>query len=483
MRTFLLNDGNGYRFWNVAVKGKAHTVTFGKSGTAGQSKTKPFATPAAARAAADKLIADRLARGYIETTPKVLSPEETAFEDALRANPHDFATWCAYADWLEEKGDPRGTFMQVQLALEDTARPTKERNALKKQERELLLAHAPEWLGPFAEFALNPDLDTVHCTYTRGWLNRIEFDNLTVAQARALGGASAARLLRELEIGAVEMENPIGRKVTHVDWYYLPGPDVPKTVDWTGEPGLHALLRCPHLAGVRSFQLGGTGTPNLTGQNEELESASVSGALAHEFAKAMPNLEELYIEAPDVDADKLFTLRLPELRVLMLYHSTNYPLAKLAANPSLTNLTALLCHPHAMEYDDATTGAYIRLAQLRAVCRSEHLPALTNLRLRLTDFGDAGAAEIVASGILKRLKILDLRGGCITDAGAKTLADSPDLKNLAILNLRANALTKTGKALIKATGVKADTGLQHQMESDEFGEGALPEYLFDGDME
>ncbi len=103
--------------------------------------------------------------------------------------------------------------------------------------------------------------------------------------------------------------------------------------------------------------------------------------------------------------------------------------------------------------------------------------------MRLTDFGDKGAEEIVASGVLKRLKVLDLQGGCISDAGAKTLADSPDLKMLEYLNLNTNALTKDGVKLIKATGVKVDTAEQHSNASGEFGDGEYPEYLFYGDME
>lgn len=483
MRTFLTGDEKGYKFWNIVVKGKSHTVTSGKTGTAGKATKKAFASSAAAQAAADKLIAARLKSGYVETTPKPLSPEEVSFEDALRANPDDFATWCAYADWLAEKGDPRGEFMQVQIALEDETRPPKERKALQKREKALLAAHEREWLGPFAEFVLHPGFSEVTCTYSRGWLDRVEFGILTVNRARALTGASAARLLRRIDILQVAMESPTTTRERYADSYYLPGPDMPKRVSWTDSAGLHALLHCPHLAGIRVFQMGGLGEPNMTGQNEELDSCNISGELAHEFAARMPNLEELYIEAHDVNADKLFALPMPKLRALKLYHSNSYPLGVLAANASLTNLTALLCHPRALDLDDDMDAAYIRLPDLRAVCRSTHLTALTNLRLRLTDFGNQGAEEIVASGVLKRLKILDLQGGCITDEGAKVLADSPDLKNLEFLNLRANALKKAGKDAIKATKVRADLSLQHNMESGEFGDGDLPEYLFDGDYE
>src|SRR5207248_5592445 len=133
-----------------------------------------------------------------------------------------------------------------------------------------------------------------------------------------------------------------------------------------------------------------------------------------------------------VNGGKLFALPLPNLRVLQLYHSYDYALDKLAKNPSLGKLTHLLCHPHALESDHRP---YIRLPHLRAVLRSPHLASLTHLRLRLADFGDEGIEEVVNSGALKRLKVLDLRHGCVTDEGAKMLAGCPDAKNLELLDL------------------------------------------------
>ena len=39
--------------------------------------------------------------------------------------------------------------------------------------------------------------------------------------------------------------------------------------------------------------------------------------------------------------------------------------------------------------------------------------------------GDKGVKEIVASGILARLKVLDLRHGCVSDKGAEMIAEVP----------------------------------------------------------
>lgn len=492
MRTFQFSDAKSHKFWNIEVSSTGFTVTYGKVGAAGQTQTKSFANGEEAQAEADKLIREKVKKGYVETTPRRAASQAEAFEQALAADPHDFAGWCAYADYLTEEGDQRGEFMQVQLALEDESRSQAERSTLKKREKSLLKKHEKDWLGPLAAVTVDAEKvpfweggkegrrAPVTYRFARGWLSRLEFHDLTVGQARALARAPEARLLRELVVETIEAEIPTGTTQQYVDSYYEPGPDVPEDLDPYECPGLHALCRCPQLAHVRHFRLGEM--VQVDSREEEYFNCHTLGHLAHHIVKQIPHLEELYLLAHRVDANKIFALPIPNLRVLQLYHSTSYPLDKLAANKSLTNLTTLLCHPHAMEFDDEEPGAYIRLPHLRAVCRSPHLKALTHLRLRLTDFGDAGAKEIVESGILKRLKMLDLQGGCITDEGAKLLANCPDLKHLEFLNLSRNALTMEGEQAIAATGVKATVSAQHGQTSRAIGD-EIPEYLFDGDYE
>jgi uncharacterized protein (TIGR02996 family) len=474
MRTFQHSDGQSYKFWHIEVKGSSFTITYGKIGVAGQALTKDFADADTAQTEAEVLIREKLSKGYIETTPKPPSSKEEAFERALADDPNDLATAGVYGDYLAEKGDPRGEFMLVQIALEDESRSPADRSELKKREASLLKKHEKEWLGPLAAVTVDAKLPpSVGHRFARGWLSRLEFHHLTVAQARALAQSPQARLLRELVVERLEYEAPVGTKQQYVHSYFEPGPDVPSDLDEFGAPGVHALCRCPQLTVVRSFQFG-----ELLAEGEEQETyfnCHTSGELAHHLVQLMPNLEELYLLARRVDANKLFILPLLRLRVLQLYHSDSYPLDKLAANPSLTNLTTLRCHPHALEFSDSGEGAYIRLPHLQAICRSPHMNAVTHLQLRLTNFGDDGAKEIVESGILKRLKVLDLHGGCITDEGARRLADCPDLKHLDYLDLSRNAMTKAGEQAITATGVKCVVGFQHG--------GAPEEYLYEGDME
>src|SRR5262245_35419517 len=131
-----------------------------------------------------------------------------ALEAALVEDPDDLATHRAYADYLQEQGDPRGEFIQVQLALEDPERIAEERRQLQTRERELLAEHGRKWLGILADELLGPEDESweesdrqYEIRFVRGWLDRIaptstgkRFTNL----GKLLAEAPESRLLREL---------------------------------------------------------------------------------------------------------------------------------------------------------------------------------------------------------------------------------------------------------------------------------------------
>ncbi len=406
-----------------------------------------------------------------------------AFENAIRAHPDDLAGWCAYADYLAEQHDPRGEFMQVQLALEDTTRSLGEREALKQREAELLAAHERDWLGDLAPLILDAkpiykDIRRITHRFARGWLAGLRCRSLAIAEARTIARAPQARLLGWLAVEDPEVEAPVGRTQQYIDSYFEPGPDVPTDVDPYDRPALLALAAGDNLAAVRLFRLG-DGPTGIGDDEEPHGDCHTIGTFTHQVVARMPLLEELYLYAHSVQGEKLLALSLPRLRILRFDHAEEYRLDVLGDNHSLGNLTHLLCHPHAQRGTDR--DAYIRLDQLRAVCRSPHLRSLVHLQLRLTDFGDHGAAEIVSSGILKRLRILDLSYGCITDQGAAVLARCPDLLHLEHLDLTMNTLTEDGIAALQATGVRVTTDSQHDEHPDRTDD--YLEYLGYGDIE
>lgn len=66
MRRFELVEGTSSKFWEVALDDVNVTVRFGRIGTQGQTKTKTFATPAAARKEHDSLVLEKTGKGYAE---------------------------------------------------------------------------------------------------------------------------------------------------------------------------------------------------------------------------------------------------------------------------------------------------------------------------------------------------------------------------------------------------------------------------------
>ena len=68
-RRFEFEGGSSAKFWEVTISKALVTVCFGRLGTAGQSKTKSFNDSAAAQKYADKLIEQKLGKGYVECQP------------------------------------------------------------------------------------------------------------------------------------------------------------------------------------------------------------------------------------------------------------------------------------------------------------------------------------------------------------------------------------------------------------------------------
>ncbi len=65
-RHFEFNDEKSSKFWEMQVTGDSFSVRYGKVGTAGQTNVKVFADAAAATKHADKLVSEKLGKGYVE---------------------------------------------------------------------------------------------------------------------------------------------------------------------------------------------------------------------------------------------------------------------------------------------------------------------------------------------------------------------------------------------------------------------------------
>ncbi|SDF49417.1 WGR domain-containing protein [Chitinophaga filiformis] len=61
---FIYQDGNSNKFWDIEINRNQFTVYFGKAGTQGQTQTKEYTSEEECRKAADKLIAEKVKKGY-----------------------------------------------------------------------------------------------------------------------------------------------------------------------------------------------------------------------------------------------------------------------------------------------------------------------------------------------------------------------------------------------------------------------------------
>lgn len=66
-RRFEFSEGDSQKFWEINLEDCRHTVRYGRLGTVGQTKTKSFASPSEAQRDAEKLVAEKLKKGYRET--------------------------------------------------------------------------------------------------------------------------------------------------------------------------------------------------------------------------------------------------------------------------------------------------------------------------------------------------------------------------------------------------------------------------------
>jgi len=419
-----------------------------------------------------------------------------ALESALVADPDDRANHMAYSDWLSEQADEmdraRGEFISVQLALEDESLPEEERQRLTLRETQLLESHQRQWLGDLAPFLLDGHpLDSwaalelpagtpvATCQFRRGWLDRLSINHLSREFARALKNASEARLLRHLVMEYIyddEGDSPA-----------IPEDNIPEGERWSG---LHPLCGARNLTNVRHFRLG----PD---QGDEYQNfrCYIMSRVTPDIVELMPRLEELYLWCNGFDINRILTMpTLSNLRVLLIYHAIQVHRLQHLDKPTFRNLTHLLIHPHhlawsAYDDDDRDTGydnaqGYLPLSVVKPLLYSEHLQRLTHLRLRCSSLGDEGCREIVASGIPKRLKMLDLRHGCITDDGANILAECPDIKNLEWLDLDRNGLSRAGVERMKSLGIPLRIDNQQtQAELHPPEEYMSPRYLYEGEFE
>jgi predicted DNA-binding WGR domain protein/pentose-5-phosphate-3-epimerase len=91
VRHFVFKDEKASKFWEITQTGGSVMVRYGKTGTSGQSQTKEFADAASASKHAQKLVAEKLGKGYVEqgvaTVPAVDTVNATSVTETAVPKP------------------------------------------------------------------------------------------------------------------------------------------------------------------------------------------------------------------------------------------------------------------------------------------------------------------------------------------------------------------------------------------------------------
>jgi uncharacterized protein (TIGR02996 family) len=336
------------------------------------------------------------------------------FLDTIRAAPEDDGPRLVYADWLEERGDPRGEFIRVQCVLEHMSDDEPTRGELEAREQEIFAEHGKEWTN-----SLPGKFEADH--FRRGFLSTIDVD------APGFLESAAAWFARE----------PIEHVLLH---------DV--------EDYVTDLAACRQLAHVRILDLSRCGigaadavflaeSPYLNNLRTLDLSGSHIGTQGVKALAASPHLAELtalLLDGNDIGASGMEAL---------------------AASTTLLKLTILDVSRNSL--GDAGLHVLIRsrrlesLQQLLLACNRISSPTmrtfancpraagLITLDLSENDLGNDGPAALAVSPHLGALQSLDLTACHIGASGVRTLARADNWKEHAGKTLLGSESNQLGR--------------------------------------
>jgi uncharacterized protein (TIGR02996 family) len=369
-----------------------------------------------------------------------------AFLADICDHPDDDGPRLIFADWLEERGDPRGEFIRVQCELARLPPDHPRWPALHAREGALLQYHGLAWrqeLPPMVGIRWEP--------FVRGF-----------AAVAELEGADGLRHLKYAFAAPTPLRGLQCRRFTPTAVAALAA--VPEAArlevldlrgSVVGHAGAAALAASPHLAGLRRLDLGDGGIglagaaalANATGLTQLAELDLTGNHLGPPGAEVLaagpglPALERLALADNLLGDDGLVRLAAWPGRWGRL---TDLDLARNQLGAAgLRRLTARPLSLRGLDLGFNRLGA----EGARALAGANALACAT-LDLRYNQLGNAGA-QALAAGAWPGLRTLVLQNNGVTDVGARYLLASRALADLAFLSLRSNPLSRAGVAALR----------------------------------
>jgi uncharacterized protein (TIGR02996 family) len=339
---------------------------------------------------------------------KKATKQDNAMLAAIVAAPDDDAPRLVYADWLTERGDPRGEFIQVQiararLAPKDWAKDVE----LEEKEDTLHRAHRKTWEKAWS------GLELIRVVYRRGFPERIGVSGGDFQDQRE-EILKAFPLLRGVEIEEASAETIawLGETKGRLD----PLRELVLTRPEAEPKVLHKLVGSNAIANLDTLEM-----------NECLIFGGQGIATALAKNKHAANLHTLRFDDVFVGSVGLGVLlqakTMPKLRTLaMLQANVQDKGADLIAKKPVAQLRRF-----ELSFTDFTPKSF------RAVMTSELMGKLEHFAFHDYIWKSRGPV-FAASSKLKNLRVLDLESASLDEAAARalTVAEMPKLELLRV---------------------------------------------------
>ena len=368
-----------------------------------------------------------------------MTVEEAAFLELVRASPEDDLPRLIFADWLDERGDPRGEFIRIQCALARLPSADPNRPVLLGRDAELIDRHRAEWSEPLKGIA-------GWAEFRRGFVETVNIETRKfLSRGARLFDLAPVRHVRFLDVGGNLPRltaSPLLARLSAITLY----------AQHLGDELAPALVSSPHLAGLRHLNIG---------RNHIGDRGVQRLARSPRFEQLVGmDLSDNAIRDPGIralaESSNLRNLAALELRRNELTRAGLGRLCSSGTLAALRELGAGLNYVGAPHDGEAPAPGVVALRSLdlsetgldaegvREVIRLPGLMNLERLDLGRNQAGNAGASLLANWSGASSLRFLQLAGNRIGDDGARALARSRYLFNLTDLDLSDNPVHDPG---------------------------------------